>query len=683
MDAVEERRLAVLRAYDVLDTRPEAVFDDIVRTVAHHFNVPVALISLIDADRQWFKARIGLEACETSREVAFCDYTIRADEVMVVRDATKDPRFCDNPLVTGEPHIRFYAGAPLITKTGERLGTLCAIDFEPRKTFGPKSIKALEHLAASVVSALDMRIDLMRQRRASLGAQADAVAANTEASDLRQILDTAVDAIITIDDSATVLSVNPACEIMFGYAAEDMVGRNVNMLMPNDVARNHDAFVNAYIDSGVAQIIGTGRNVTGRRSNGETFPIGLSVGELTADGHRRFVGIIRDETSRVVAEQRALESAQQAQEVASDLESMLDTAVDGVLIINETGVIERANSACEALFHWTPADLIGQNVKVLMPDSFAVSHDGYLNNYKETGHTRAIGIGREVSGLRADGVTFPIEISVGELRKKDQARYIGIVRDISERKQIDQMKTEFVSTVSHELRTPLTSIRGALGLIQSGRFEKLNPQAQHLFDIAYNNCDRLVRLVNDILDIEKMAAGQMVFDDESLDLDQLMTEALALNEGYAEQYGVQFAVATRHPNAYVQGDHARLLQVFANLLSNAAKFSPKGSTVEIALRPRGLGYRVAVKDSGCGIPVEFQDKIFHRFAQADNSDTRKRGGTGLGLSITKAIIDLHQGQIAFNTWLGKGTEFYFDLPAGDSAPAKPELEQTAEVENHI
>ena len=253
-------------------------------------------------------------------------------------------------------------------------------------------------------------------------------------------------------------------------------------------------------------------------------------------------------------------------------------------------------------------------------------------------------------------------------------RMLGIVHDITERTLLDKAKNEFVSTVSHELRTPLTSIKGALGLIKSGTVGKLPEKLQSMLNIAYNNSDRLVLLINDILDMEKIKAGKMDFHMKPTDITSLVEEAIEANKGYGDEHGVIFTVQECDENVLVQGDKDRLMQALANIMSNAAKFSPGGEKVELSIKRLGKTIRIAVKDYGQGIPEEFKDSIFDKFSQADSSDTRQKGGTGLGLSITKAIIERHEGTISFDTETGKGTTFYIDLPELENQGTQSDVE---------
>ncbi len=342
--------------------------------------------------------------------------------------------------------------------------------------------------------------------------------------------------------------------------------------------------------------------------------------------------------------------------------SILESVVDGIITIDAAGGVEALNPAAERIFGYRAGEVVGNNVRMLMPEPYRGEHDGYLKNFLDTGDAKVIGIGREVTGLRKDGGTFPMELAVSEMEVAGKRMFTGIVRDITERKKAESMKAEFVSTVSHELRTPLTSIMGSLGLIRGGAAGEVPEKALAMVDIAYKNSDRLVRLINDILDSEKLASGKMDFRMETLDVMELVERSVEENKGYGEEHNVTFTIRERLAGAKISGDADRLLQVMANLLSNAAKFSPDGEKVELSVTRKGDLIRIAVTDRGPGIPDEFHAAIFGRFTQSDSSDTRQKGGTGLGLSISKAIVEKHDGAIGFETEIGAGTTFHVDLP---------------------
>jgi PAS domain S-box-containing protein len=240
-------------------------------------------------------------------------------------------------------------------------------------------------------------------------------------------------------------------------------------------------------------------------------------------------------------------------------------------------------------------------------------------------------------------------------------RAIGAMVDITERKNIEQRKNEFISTVSHELRTPLTSIKGSLGLLLANMNGTLSEKAKQLLTISVNNCDRLVRLISNILDIEKIESNRVEFISTPLDIIELVKESIQTNDTYAKT-GIQMIFNPQITSAFVFASHDRLRQVMDNLLSNAIKFSPQGSTITISVERIKNNIRVSVSDVGEGIPVSFQKRIFEKFARADSSTARVQGGTGLGLSISKAIIERFGGTINFLPREPKGTTFYFELP---------------------
>ena len=392
------------------------------------------------------------------------------------------------------------------------------------------------------------------------------------------------------------------------------------------------------------------------------LPQNDEIGALSAafDAMTANVQQTQDELELEVANTRRSEIA--LQEGAQYIQAILDNAVDGIITIDSHGMIQSVNRSVQHLFGYTTEEVIGQNIKMLMPEPYHTEHDGYLENYANTGIAKIIGSGREVEGRRKDGSNFPMDLAVSETIHNGQRLFVGLVRDISERRRNDQMKTEFVSTVSHELRTPLTSINGALGLLVAGALGEVPAKMLPMLSIANKNCQRLGRLIDDLLDMEKMAAGKISFDLEVQPLMPLIEQAIEGTQAYAEKFKVSYAVIESVEGVLARVDGGRLQQVLTNLLSNAAKFSLPGDQIKITVNVMDKMVRVSVTDHGAGIPKQFHSRIFQKFAQADSSDTRSKGGTGLGLAISKEMIERMNGVIGFSSEEGIGSCFYFDLP---------------------
>jgi PAS domain S-box-containing protein len=496
-----------------------------------------------------------------------------------------------------------------------------------------------------------------QRSRALYLAQQMVGALKTQENLTQAILDEAADGIITINGAGEILSYNNAAAYIFGYTTEETLGKNIRMLMPEPYQSRHDGYLVNYLTTGQKKIIGIGREVRGLRKNGEEFAMDLAVSEVKQEGDQRiFAGIVRD-----ISERKAAEEKLRLSEERFDL--AIRGANDGLWdwdIVNNTSYhsprwnamfglpeIETNDQTGSWLTQIHPDDV--KRVKAEVADYLAGNIPHYRTEYRvkhQDGHYLWI-LSRGIAKLDAQG--RPV-------------RMAGIYSDISKQKQMDNMKSEFVSTVSHELRTPLTSIRGSLGLIAGGVTGELPAQAKPLIEVAYRNTDRLLTLINDILDIDKIQSGKIDFSFSPHLLMPLVEQVISANRGYAEQYHVSFNLLDPVPDVWVNVDDSRLMQVLSNLLSNAAKFSHAGGAVDISVSRESKGVRVAISDHGVGISADFYDRIFQKFTQGDSSDTRHKGGTGLGLSISKAIIELMHGEIGFNSVVGAGTTFYFILP---------------------
>lgn len=336
--------------------------------------------------------------------------------------------------------------------------------------------------------------------------------------------------------------------------------------------------------------------------------------------------------------------------------AILDNAVESILVVDEQGLIQNANPAAAQLFKYPIAQFSLLHIGDLVPSmrrGFDLSGDDLASTVLSDGLGRC-----------SDGTDVEIELSVSPVDLHERKLFTFIIHDVSVRRNVERMKNEFVATVSHELRTPLTSIKGALSIAMSG---KLGEAKQHeLLTIASNNADRLTRLVNDILDIEKLEFGNLTLSMERCEVYPLLQQAIVQNQGYAARYGVHLELENpdeQSAHCFADIDPHRFLQVMANLLSNAIKFSYLDGKVRVQLSTNDEMFTVAVSDEGQGITDEFRSRIFQKFAQSDSSDTRSRDGTGLGLSISKVIVERMGGSIDYSSTIGQGSRFYFTLPS--------------------
>ncbi len=357
---------------------------------------------------------------------------------------------------------------------------------------------------------------------------------------------------------------------------------------------------------------------------------------------------------------------QEAMEQLVEKEKMqrviLESVPDAIITIDTKDNVLSFNPSAEKIFQYDKNQVIGNNIKMLMPHEFSLTHDKNVKNHEASSKSKIVGKQRELIGIKKDGTQFPIEVTINAIITDGRKIFTGVIRDITERKKIDRLKDEFVSTVSHELRTPLTAIKGSLDIITKGLNLDLPEQASTMLDVAGRNVERLLTLINDILDVSKLESGELNFVIEKVKIKPFIKNITEMNQEYAKKHNTVFKCSNCNNDVSVNVDRDRLEQVMSNLLSNAAKYSPENVPVEIFTAVNDGVIRISVKDYGPGIPEDFQNSLFEKFTQSDSGDTRQVGGTGLGLNISKMIIEKLGGRIDFETTIGKETTFYFELP---------------------
>ncbi|MDR3476587.1 MAG: ATP-binding protein [Gammaproteobacteria bacterium] len=356
----------------------------------------------------------------------------------------------------------------------------------------------------------------------------------------------------------------------------------------------------------------------------------------------------------------------ETERIKSEAEKRLRLIINGtydyaIMMLDTEGKINTWNTGAERIYGYIADEIVGQ------PFSKFLSEEGskaYRPSNELDIANKAGRFEEECWHVRKDGSRFFANVVITALYDSNNnlIGFVNFSRDLSERIKIAKIKKEFVSVVSHELRTPITSIRGALGLILGGSVGEFSEKSKKLLDIANQNCERLLLLINDILDIEKIEEGKMVFQFNFFDIEKIVLESINANKIYAEKFGIKLDLVKTVSNCIVNVDADRLMQVLSNLFSNAVKFSAKDGYVDVEISEVNNFVRVSVTNRGQGIPLEFQAQIFQKFSQADTSNTREKGGTGLGLSISKAIIEKMHGILNFRSLPSGETTFYFDLP---------------------
>jgi len=367
----------------------------------------------------------------------------------------------------------------------------------------------------------------------------------------------------------------------------------------------------------------------------------------------RIAGTTRD----ITEEHRALQALEDSER---HLRRVLNSSLIGIMQGNHFGTVLDMNQAFMNLTGYTRDDLKAGG---LTWQSMAAPDYLYLdapNIFGINGTPAPF----EMELFAASGKTLPALIGMARVEDA-RSEWVCFVLDLSERNRVNRLQSEFISVVSHELRTPLTSIRGSLSLLESGMLDGNADKKLELIKIAHRNSQRLIGIVNDILDMEKLTAGKMVFDMQKVDLVGIIAQAVEFNTGFAQQFNVKFVIHTLPDQACIACDNSRLMQVLTNLMSNAAKFSPEGGQVDLRLSTRQNRWRFEISDHGPGIPDEFRNRIFGAFSQAEDANTRQKGGTGLGLNITKIMVEKMGGTIGFDSVAGQGATFWIEFTAQD------------------
>ena len=506
----------------------------------------------------------------------------------------------------------------------------------------------------------------------------------------RAILDTAVDAIITIDQAGTIESVNSAAERLFGYSRNELIGQNVKLLMPSPYRDEHDDYLRNYLQHGRRKIIGIGREVVGRRRNGSLFPMHLAVSEFWLGDRRMFTGITRDMTD-------VKQAINELEENESRTRAILDAAVDAIITIDERGTIETVNHATERLFGYTMEDLIGKPVKLLLPEPYHEQFDSCLVNDLRTGQKKTIGSKQELYGRRKDDSIFPIELVVSEVWLGNRRLFTSFIRDLTERREAEQQLRfyaaelqgrnadltrsnqeldDFAYIASHDLKEPLRGLHNYATFLIEDYHDKLDDAGRAKLETLQTLTQRMDSLLDSLLEFSRV--GRLSFAFMETDLQELVAEVLDSLRITIQERSVEVRIPRPLPR--VRCDRVRIGEVFRNFITNALKYNDKATPwIELGFRtshelPSAVpedranntnaeGLTFYVRDNGIGIRDKHFEGIFRIFKRLHGRD-KFGGGTGVGLTIIKKIVERHGGRVWLESELGVGTTFYFTLSSG-------------------
>jgi len=673
----EPQRIAALRALAVLDTPPEPSLDVITRLAADRFDAEIALVSLVDEQRQWFKSRHGLDAGETPRAASFCAHAIVYDEVMVVPDAAADPRFAANPLVLGAPFIRFYAGAPLITAGGQRIGTLCVIDSKPRAGFSARDAEALQLNAGQVMSFLESARLRQEQRISQLIAQ------------------TTTDAFVCSDPHSRIIHWNRAAEAMFGWRADEVLGKPMHMIIPDRHRHDHDNGMARLRLGGRTKLVGKTVEVPAVCRSGLEIPIELSLGMWPAEGEGEpegFAAIIRDVSTRKALEaQRAATEARLGQQIAA-----IEASDDGIAVTDVDGRFIFMNRAHAIMFgHETAADLIGQSWSVLYDDShLRLISDVAMPMLAETGRWRG-----EVPGRHRDGSVVEQEVS---LSLSADGGIVCVTRDIGERQALERDKArlreqlmlaqrqeavgQLASGIAHDFNNLIAAIAGTASLL-----ERIEDPAVRRHAVRIQSATATATGLVDKL----LALGRRAPDLKPLDLRGILSSVRDLVAPSLADPAHRIDVDLPAAPTLVRADHTELMQVILNLALNARDALAMGRNGRITLKlmdaqghapvgevligrlPDGPAALIQVHDTGCGIAPDDLIQVFEPFY------TRKGdAGTGLGLAVVAGIVVDAGGAIALSSQMGAGSlfEIWWPMQSATQSPGALALDGAADAD---
>lgn len=668
----EQKRLEALRSYRILDTDEEADYDDLTEIAAAICDTPIALISFVDKDRQWFKSHYGLDVHQTERCHSFCSHAIQNPEkLMQVEDAQLDQRFHDNPLVTGSPDIRFYAGMPLLDKDGFALGSLCVIDQKP-KLLTQIQQKALRTLAQQVIDKLSLR----RNNRKLLKINQQLTETNDKLRETEEILNkTNMELTESKERLQTILDL-----VVEGIVITDGDGR-----ITYTNRRNREIF--KMDEKRMLTLTNVSPEFNNRRLDGSPLPpeehpvtIALEKGVTTINSEF----LVSDQHSNsVYLRMNAVPIKDHNEKITGAIGSFADITDSYFLQqkLKEREVSLRAAISSANLGTWymdlqTKELFVSARMKELFGfyQDEQVSYEGLIGQIAESHRKKVIDIAEtSLKQYEPTELEYPI---IGYHDKKlrwlsatlyaytdpenpNISFFAGTTADITERKMEEQRRSDFIGMVSHELRNPLTAIKAYTNLLQRIAGKNNDKMLLSNMDRVDTQVKRMEAMINGFLDVARLGEGKIRLDIARFDMASLFKIAEEDSLVTINSHTVVFAPTETTP---LDADQDKIEQVLTNFINNAVKYSPSGTIIEVSCSTKKGMMKVCVKDQGMGIPIADQPFIFDRFFRVESDAMKDKNGFGIGLYICKEIIERHQGTIGVESTEGQGSVFWFSLP---------------------